>query len=665
MTGMSKMEFLAWNDKPTKGCLKKELLGGKGLGLFEMQKLGVPVPEFVVIPTTLCVEYMSKPAEAKMAVKKLAKEVTDRFVAELGFLPLLSVRSGARVSMPGMMDTILNVGMGDSMTADFVAKLPDRTRKDCSRRFLHMFGSTVFGLDDHVFEAIIMAAKSEFGAESDADLTADQLQEIADSYKGLIAAHGHKFPTKAREQIEACILAVMESWNSLRAIEYRKHNGIPDDWGTAVVIQRMVFGNMNDDSNSGVAFSRDPATGANNLIGEFLPNAQGEDVVAGIRTPLPLTDLPQKVLLDLGETSTKLEQHFRDMLDMEFTVEDGKLYMLQVRTAKRSARAWVRSTLDMVDEGLIDRKTAFERIKREHVRLLSRPVIDPKFKTKPHLTGIPACAGVVTGVAVFSAPAAVQMKEAGKDCILIRHETSPEDIAGMFAAVGIVTATGGTTSHAAVVARGMDKVCVTGCEKLSVTGGSVKIAADTGVHDVQVGMKVTVDGSTGRIWIDTDVPVSDPTDDPDLKRLAEFVEEGAGDTADVVLPLSPGSVYMATQFLGDVPPPTEKKIWVFDNGEEFAASDPLLTLTGDPSKETAKRMNAWASKHGVDMTVVKLVDKPSLNDLLDRPCTPQELEKALGGVDVDALRKLVAPAKLEDKFQFIGCQRHRLLAAFQ
>jgi pyruvate,orthophosphate dikinase len=671
--------FLAWNDKPKKSELTKENLGGKGFGLFEMQKLGVPVPEFVVIPTTLCVEYMAKPAETTMKVKTIAKEIVDRFTKELGYLPLLSVRSGARVSMPGMMDTILNVGTGDEATVTYCTKLGTRAAADCRRRFLHMFGTTALGLPNSDFETDLENARAVAGVSTDAELSTDMLLAICDSYVKIYKDAGHKVPASAREQVELCILAVMNSWNSERAVAYREHNNIPNDWGTAVVIQRMVFGNMNDDSSSGVAFSRDPSTGSNELTGEFLPNAQGEDVVAGIRTPKPLTELPESVLDDLCNVSLKLEKHFHDMLDMEFTVEDGKLYMLQVRVAKRSARAWVRSSLDFHHEGLIDRDTVFERISRDQVKLLTQPVIDPSFKVPPHLTGIPGCAGVAVGRAAFTVERAVAYKAEGHDCILLRYETTPEDIKGMFASVGIVTATGGHTSHAAVVARGMDKVCVTGCSKMrEITSQHATIVSDDDESKVYEGAKVTVDGTTGRIWFDIDVPVTDPTDDTDVADLVAFVNGTAG-VVDVALPLSPGVVYKASQFLSDVPAPISKEILMIEDLDN--AEDLVLTMMGDNFTDVAAdNLAEWIKKHGITKVTmftdkgplpnkgpfefVHVPKKDTLDSLMARPVTQDDIEAFFKG-SLTSVRKLLEPQKLEDKFKIIGCQRHRLLTAFK
>jgi pyruvate,orthophosphate dikinase len=652
----------------------KEILGGKGFGLAEMSKLDIPVPEFVVIPTTLCVEYMADPQAVLKKLPKIAEGIVNYFKKDCGFLPLLSVRSGARVSMPGMMDTILNVGIGDEEVKKFTSTMNTRQANDCMRRFYHMYATTVLGMENLPFEHAMTAAREEAGVETDAQLDQKMLGKVANQYKEMVKS---QMPGTAAKQIESCILAVMNSWNSERAVAYRDEMGIPHDWGTAVVVQRMVFGNMNDDSSSGVAFSRDPSDGFDEITGEFLPNAQGEDVVAGIRTPLPLTEMSDTQLSALCDVAVQLEAHFRDMLDMEFTVEDGKLYMLQVRTAKRSARAAVRCALDMhKDDTALTRDEVFARITREQVKTLTRPVIDPKFKEKPHLTGIPGCAGVATGKAAFTVEQAVAYKEAGEPCILIRHETTPDDIKGMFASVGILTATGGHTSHAAVVARGMDKVCVTGCEQMKVASNSAVIDGDT-MYGIEPGMKVTLDGTTGRVWTDIDVPVSDPTGDPLIAELVEFVNGSSGN-ADVFLPDSPGTVYYSSQFIGAVPPPIAKEVMVIEDMSD--SNDQLLTLCGADSigDVAGPALVLWAMEHGVKVKLFsshateieqgEYVDimpiGKGLDALLDRPVTQSEIETFFKG-SMTAVRKLLAPVKLEDKFKIVGCQRYRLLSAFK
>ncbi|HEY0819771.1 MAG TPA: PEP/pyruvate-binding domain-containing protein [Rhizobacter sp.] len=479
----------------------KELLGGKGANLAEMAKLGLPVPPGVTIPTTLCTSYQGMNASARselcmaLAVKVLG-DLQQFVVPEFGYLPLLSVRSGARVSMPGMMDTILNVGMTTANVAEWKGRIGHRAALDSYRRLIQMYGCTVHGMEHHAFEDILQGSKNAAGAKSDADLSADALEIVVAHYLARYEnAVGMPFPQDVTTQLAGCIGAVFGSWENERAIEYRIANKIPHDWGTAVTVQSMVFGNMNDQSATGVLFTRNPNDGTPGLFGEFLINAQGEDVVAGIRTPEPLSKMEgwnEKVFDELVATATQMEAHARDMQDMEFTVQDGKLFILQTRNGKRSAKAAFKIAFDLASAETISWPDAVKRVTGKQYMALKRPQIDPKFATKPTVVGLPAAGSVVTGVAVMSAEAAKQSKV---PCVLVTKETTPDDFGGMMASVGILTQTGGATSHAAVVARGMDKCCVVGASamKLGVT--------------VKAGDKVTIDGATGRVWVNIDVPV--------------------------------------------------------------------------------------------------------------------------------------------------------------
>lgn len=440
----------------------KNLLGGKGANLCEMAKLGVPVPPGFIIPTSMCAKYVAAQGSAEKAAKFQAALLASikrglKFITDEKGDSLLSVRSGARVSMPGMMDTVLNVGLDDSTYPLWESKLGKECVTNCYDRLLDMFGGVVYGLK-----------KGEF--------------------------HSDSLPDAETQVVEAA-MAVFKSWNNPRAIEYRKINNIPDDWGTAVTVQAMVFGNMNDNSATGVLFSRDPSTGECGTTGEFLVNAQGEDVVDGSSTPLPLTEfgptMGAKLAQQLFSIVVDLEAHYADMQDIEFTVEDGKLYILQTRNGKRSAKAAFKIAYDMVKGGMITKEEVKSRISNDQFKAVMSSVIDPSFTTPPDLTGIAAGGSVVTGVAVLSSEDAVNCKE---PCILVTKETDPNDIAGMYASVGILTATGGLTSHAAVVARGMNKSCVVGCTSLSPIPFSN-------------GTKITIDGATGNVWVGVDVPV--------------------------------------------------------------------------------------------------------------------------------------------------------------
>jgi pyruvate,orthophosphate dikinase len=656
---------------------RKNLLGGKGAGLFEMTKLGVPVPKFIVIPTSLCVDFMAGKIgnNGDTTIDDLITQIIEYFDEGGASVPLLSVRSGARVSMPGMMDTILNVGIGCNDCQSYTEQMEQRMLADCQRRFLHMFGATALGIDDKLFEEVIKNARKKANADTDADLNAKQLEEVVSGYINAYNQAEKPVPTDLREQLSACIYAVMNSWSSPRAIEYRNQTGISHDWGTAVVIQRMVFGNMNDDSGSGVLFSRDPQTGEDVLTGEFLPNAQGEDVVAGIRTPLPLKDMATKwteLFGELNATVCSLEDQYGDMLDIEFTVESGTLYFLQVRTGKRSARAAVRIALDMYDGESLTRDKVFDRVNRDQVRLLTQPVIDAKFKIEPAGVGLPACSGVVTGFASFTPEDAVARKAKGEDVILIRHETSPDDIAGMFAAIGILTATGGSTSHAAVVARGMDKTCITGCQQLEVSKSSATLNSMV----IGTATKVTLDGATGRIWLDCDVPVSDPKDDKDLADLTAFVF--GGKCKFQYFPGNTGSVYGLSQFMETLPAPVGDGVVEVMVDQGVLETDLVLAMSGAITPAFMyENLIKWLTEHDRKATLytpqalhlpsndrVQLVTaEANIKGMMTRPVSRHQVISVFG--DEDTLNSLIAPATINEKFNLFHCERYDLLAAFK
>jgi len=496
----------------------KDLLGGKGANLAEMAGLGIPVPPGFTITTEVCRYYQehggSYPDGLREEVEgnlRRLEEATGKRFGDPSDPLLVSVRSGAAVSMPGMMDTILNLGLTDETVEGLAAKSANpRFAYDSYRRLLQMYGDVVLGLkpesetDPDPFEEILARVKREKGVELDTDLDADDLKELCRLFKGLIEERtGRPFPQEPTDQLWGAISAVFESWNNPRAIKYRELNGIKGLLGTAVNVQAMVFGNMGDRCGTGVAFTRNPATGENAFYGEYLMNAQGEDVVAGIRTPQPISALKDEMPAayeELLEIRKKLEEHYRDMQDIEFTIEDGTLYMLQTRTGKRTAAAAVRIAVEMVDEGLIDRREAILRVSPEHIEQLLHPTFDPKALAKAELLtkGLPASPGAATGSVVFSAEAAEEAAAAGKKVILVRIETSPEDIGGMAAAQGILTARGGMTSHAAVVARGMGKCCVAGAGDLAIDyeAGAFTVNGET----VREGDPISLDGSTGSVY---------------------------------------------------------------------------------------------------------------------------------------------------------------------
>jgi pyruvate,orthophosphate dikinase len=487
----------------------KVLLGGKGANLAEMTNLGVPVPAGFTIATKVCKEYHKSKGKWP---KGLAKEVDLNLAklekamnAKLGDpnKPLLvSVRSGAAVSMPGMMDTVLNLGLNDEVIEGIIKKTKNpRFAYDIYRRFIDMFGDVVMGCDHEYFEEVIHAAKVKAGVELDNELTAEQLADVVDKYKAVYKKHvGELFPQDGREQLTHAINAVFGSWNIPRAIKYRQLNNITGLLGTAVNVQAMVFGNMGSDCGTGVCFTRNPSTGKKEFYGEFLMNAQGEDVVAGIRTPIPLIKLKKvmpKAYKQLTDLMTRMEKHYKDMQDMEFTIQNKVLYILQTRTGKRTAAAAVKNAVDMVEERLITKKEAVNRVTPEQLDRLLHPHFDPKAKRVVIAKGLPASPGAAVGQAVFNADTAEAWNAKGKKVVLIRIETSPEDIGGMDAAVGILTARGGMTSHAAVVARGMGKCCVAGVGALNINYKAKKLTIDK--LTIKEGDWISLDGSSGEL----------------------------------------------------------------------------------------------------------------------------------------------------------------------
>lgn len=512
----------------------KELLGGKGAGLAEMTNLGIPVPPGFTITTEACVQYFKNgrkyPAGMWEQVLKNLKRVERSMGAKFGDPedPLLvSVRSGAKASMPGMMDTVLNLGLNE-MTLQGLARKTKNPRfaYDAYRRFISMFGSIVLEIKREKFEKLLEAKKQEVGVEQDTQLSKEALKDLVCRFKDLVIQEtGHPFPEDPFEQLRLGINAVFDSWYGARAVRYRKLHQIPDDWGTAVNVVAMVFGNMGDTSGTGVAFTRDPSTGEKRFFGEFLLNAQGEDVVAGIRTPMPISALGEKIpgaFRELQAIYKKLERHYKDMLDLEFTIQEGKLYMLQTRVGKRTAAAAVRIAVDMVKEKLIDQKTAIERVDPQQLDQLLHPMIDPKAKVQVVAKGLPASPGAAVGKVVFTAEDAERMAERGDRVVLVRTETSPEDIGGMHAAQGILTARGGMTSHAAVVGRGMGKPCVVGCGAISIDEEK-RLFTVNGIT-VREGDHLTLNGSTGEVILG-EAPLIQPVLSQEFQTLMGWVDK--------------------------------------------------------------------------------------------------------------------------------------------
>ncbi|MGI6065190.1 MAG: pyruvate, phosphate dikinase [Bacillota bacterium] len=512
----------------------RDLLGGKGANLAEMTNIGLPVPPGLTITTEACNEYYAVGREFPPGMEEQLKEMLAELEAQTGKKfgdtenPLLvSVRSGAKFSMPGMMDTILNLGLND-ITVQGMAKATNNERfaLDCYRRFIQMFGDVAMGVPHHDFEEILFKSKSAHDVKFDHQLDAEALKKIIAEYKKLYKRHtGEEFPQEPYKQLLLAVKAVFGSWNSDRAIVYRKHNKIPDDLGTAVNVQTMVFGNMGDDCGTGVAFTRNPSTGEKKLYGEYLINAQGEDVVAGIRTPQPIASLEKDmpaVYRQFVEIGRLLENHYRDMQDIEFTVEKGKLYILQTRNGKRTAAAAIKAAVDMVSEGLISKEEAMLRVDANQINQVLHPTIDPTAQLQVVATGLPASPGAASGQVVFDADEAEKMGKEGKKVILVRTETTPDDIHGLVQSQGVLTSRGGMTSHAAVVARGMGKPAVCGCEALKIDYHKGIIEIDNTV--VKEGDILSIDGATGQVMLG-EVPTLPPALGGEFAQFLAWADE--------------------------------------------------------------------------------------------------------------------------------------------
>jgi pyruvate,orthophosphate dikinase len=525
----------------------KDLLGGKGANLAEMTNLKIPVPSGFTITTEVCTEYY---ANGKKLTPALRKEVLDNLARVEKIMgkkfgdvknPLLvSVRSGARASMPGMMDTILNLGLNDATVVGLIAGTGDaRFAYDSYRRFVQMYSDVVLGVEKSSFEHLIEHVKEQKGVTSDTQLTADDWKNLTAKFKKHVKhVAGRDFPEDPLEQLWGAIGAVFASWMNKRAIEYRRIHGIPSDWGTAVSVQSMVFGNLGNDSGTGVAFTRDPNTGDKKFFGEFLVNAQGEDVVAGIRTPQPINKAAKKasqkgqkismeevfpaLYQDLVKIYQRLEKHYRDMQDIEFTIEKNRLWMLQTRNGKRTAQAAIKIAVDMVKEKLITEKEAILRVEPKQLDQLLHPMLDPKAKKEIIARGLPASPGAASGQVVFTSEDAANEIKRGKKVILVRMETSPEDIHGMSIAEGILTSRGGMTSHAAVVARGMGKCCVVGCGEIKINHDNTSFS--TGLKTIQKGDWLTLDGSAGEVILGQ-VPTTKPELKADFATFMRWVDK--------------------------------------------------------------------------------------------------------------------------------------------
>ncbi|MFZ4713894.1 MAG: pyruvate, phosphate dikinase [Bacteriovoracaceae bacterium] len=524
----------------------KNLLGGKGANLHEMCSLKLPVPPGFVISTEACLDFYTNKKAINDDIKKQSidalkkiETITGKKFGDVTNPLLFSVRSGARVSMPGMMDTVLNLGLNDQ-TVEGLAKLTNNPRFawDSYRRFIQMFSNVVMGMNPSLLEGYLEDLKEARGVHEDTKLEADDFKELVAVYKNVILQElGLAFPSDPNEQLWRAVGAVFNSWNNSRATKYREMNGYSHDWGTAVTVQSMVFGNMGDDCATGVCFTRDPSTGEKKFFGEYLINAQGEDVVAGIRTPSPINDSSKNesnknnktleaampaAFLELTNFYKKLELHYKDMQDIEFTIEKNRLYMLQTRNGKRTTAAALKIATDLVSEGILTKNEALLKIKPEDLNQLLHPRLDPKAKKDIMATGLPASPGAASGFVVFSSETAVKWKEAGKKVVLVRLETSPEDIHGMAVAEGILTARGGMTSHAAVVARGMGKPCVAGCTSLLIDYNKKTLTVKGKVY--KEGDALTIDGATGEV-MDGIIPTIPASISDDFSLYMKWADE--------------------------------------------------------------------------------------------------------------------------------------------
>ena len=654
----------------------RNLLGGKGANLAEMASLDIPVPPGFTITTQVCVDYLKEnalPEGLWEGVKEQMARLEEAMGAQFGGdeNPLLvSVRSGARDSMPGMMDTVLNLGMNDKTVAALEKKSGNRRfAYDSYRRFINMFGNVVLEMEHHDFESKIAAMKERKGAGSDLDLTADDLVELVNEYAALVEEKtGASFPQDPYEQLRLAIEAVFKSWNNDRAFTYRRLYHIPHDWGTAVNVQCMVYGNMGEDCGTGVAFSRNPATGEDVLYGEILFNAQGEDVVAGIRTPEPIESLKSKMpdcYAEFEGITEKLEAHYKDMQDMEFTIQNGRLFMLQTRNGKRTAAAAVRIAIQLVREGVVDRRTALKMVDPDSLDQLLHPMIDAEEELKVVATGLAASPGAAVGRVVFTAADAVERAEAGDPVILVRQETSPEDINGMNVSQGILTARGGLTSHAAVVARQMGKCCVTGCSALDVKA-SEKVMRVNG-ETVSEGDYISLNGTSGEVILG-EAKLKQPELSGDFATLMEWADEnrtlGVRANADTVTD-SEAAIQFGCEGIGLC-----RTEHMFFEGERIDyVRAMILASTEEGRRDALDHLLPMQREDFVGIfevmkerpVTIRLLDPP-LHEFL--PKTEEDMEHVarLLGVDLDAVRH--ATEATEEQNPMLGHRGCRLVVTY-
>ena len=667
----------------------RNLLGGKGANLAEMCNLGLPVPPGFTLTTEMCTAYVSAGREfphgldqqISGAVDFIGEKVDARF-GDVEKPLLVSVRSGARVSMPGMMDTVLNLGLNDETVEGLATRSGDRRfAYDSYRRFIQMYSDVVLGADHHEFEDILENFKDEHDYALDTDLSADEWIEVIDRYKSCVEeATGAPFPQDVHVQLIGAIAAVFNSWQSARAITYRRLHDIPEDWGTAVNVQAMVFGNMGDNSATGVAFTRNPSTGERELYGEFLVNAQGEDVVAGIRTPQNITEKARKeagsdaaslealmpgTFAELTAIFEKLETHYRDMQDLEFTIQDGKLWMLQTRSGKRTAKAALKIAVEMAEEGLIEHAEAVSRIDPNSLDQLLHPTLDPDADREIIASGLPASPGAASGEIVFDSDEAEKLKAAGHQVILVRVETSPEDIHGMHAAEGILTTRGGMTSHAAVVARGMGTPCVSGAGSIFVDYANQQLTcAGRTMHK---GDTITVDGSTGQV-IAGQVPTVKPELSGDFATIMTWADEvralGIRANAD-----TPADARTAREFGAEGIGLCRTEHMFFD-AERIAAVREMILANDETGRRTA--LDKLLPMQRTDFTelfeimsglpvTIRLLDPP-LHEFL--PGSPEEADEVADVIGADPEEMRARVAELQEFNPMLGHRGCRIAISY-
>ncbi len=667
----------------------KTLLGGKGANLAEMSNLGLPVPPGFTITTEVCTWYYDKgktyPDDLAQQVElalAAAGELTGRRFGDAQNPLLVSVRSGARVSMPGMMDTVLNLGLND-VTVEAIGRAAGDRRfaYDSYRRFIQMYGDVVMGLDHHAFEEILDEVKDEAGYSLDTDLSTEELISIVERYKALVEDELERpFPQDPMDQLWGAIGAVFESWMTARAQTYRRLHDIPADWGTAVNVQAMVFGNMGETSATGVAFTRNPSTGEKALYGEFLVNAQGEDVVAGIRTPQDITEkarleagserpslevLMPEAFAEFQTICDRLEAHYRDMQDLEFTIERGKLWMLQTRSGKRTAKAALKIAVDMADEGLLSREEAVLRVEPQALDQLLHPAIDPAAKRDILVTGLPASPGAASGAIVFTSEEAEEAKAAGRKVILVRVETSPEDIHGMHAAEGILTSRGGMTSHAAVVARGMGKPCVSGAGALRIDYRNGTLTA--GGRSLAKGDVITIDGSTGQVLVG-EVAMLQPALSGDFATLMGWADEVRRMKVRTNAE-TPADARAARQFGAEGIGLCRTEHMFFDGDRIIAVREMILASTEEGRRAALGKLlpmqrddfvQLFEIMHGLPVTI-RLLDPP-LHEFL--PKSDEEIAEVAAAMGIDAEKLRERALDLEEFNPMLGHRGCRLLVSY-